>query len=176
MHNDVPKQAIEGRKLKQLEGRFVSALPFELGEGVLPKIMTIGYTLSGSLFYVSEKYAAYFGRSPEELFGKNMAWCLSSRDIGTVLRAISTLSVQSPSRMIFHGVVRQDGSEVRQCWLHMAKMGDEGEVVGYQAAGLELDPVQAGAFQAESLLRQHLQRHGPGVVGAGNSSLRCFVS
>ncbi len=174
-HKVQSKQAITGNDLKQLEGRFAAALPFELVGDAPSRIMTVGYTLSGSLFYVSENYAAYFGRTPEELLGKNVAWCMSSRDIGTVLRSISSLSVHSPSKAIPHAVIRPDGSEARHLWLHTARFADEGEVVCYQAAGLELGPKHAGLEGPESLLRRHMQTIGNTIVGSGESSTRCFA-
>lgn len=174
-HNGKTKQAVAGSDLKQLEGRFTAALPSQLVGDALSPIMTVGYNLSGSLFYVSESYAAYFGMTPEKLLGKNMAWCLCSRDIGTVLRSVSSLSVHSPSKAISYGVIRPDGSEARHLWLHMARIADEGEVVCYQAAGLELGPTHAGIEDPESLLHQHMQTFGNTIVGSGESSTRCFA-
>ncbi|MFW5733789.1 MAG: hypothetical protein ACOCWR_01900 [Oceanidesulfovibrio sp.] len=157
---------------KALQDLAVQTPPLSISRHISSEILTISYNISGALFHVSDSYARYFGCAPEELLGKNMAWCIRSGDIGTVLRLVSSLSAHSPSRIIIHGVIRPDGSEARQLWLHTATFPGEVEVVCYQAAGLELDPNQADVSAAEAALRRHLLGMENTVVDSGESTTR----
>ncbi len=111
------------------------------------------YTPDGTLTFVNEAYARYFGESPSELLG-NKFWHHVPPEHHAALKAhIASLGVANPLATIEHAVLTPEGVRWQQ-WQDRAVLGSDGETVEILGVGRDI----TARKEAELALEKERQR------------------
>jgi len=85
--------------------------------------------------HVNHGYCSYFGKSREELIGRNFLDLLSEEDREPLKEHLVSLTPENPVGTFEHRVWRQDGEIRWQQWTNRAVFDEAGKLLGYQAVG-----------------------------------------
>ncbi|MBM3255626.1 MAG: PAS domain S-box protein, partial [Candidatus Omnitrophica bacterium] len=92
----------------------------------------------GTLTFVNESYCKYFGRSREELLGKNFLPLISEEDREMVKNNLASLNKKKPIISNEERVVLPDGKVRWQLWNNQMLFDDEGHFLEIQAVGRDI--------------------------------------
>jgi PAS domain S-box-containing protein len=106
----------------------------------------------GTLTFVNEAACRYFGKSPEELLGKDFLPFIPGED-RAIIQKIFSLTPENPIVTLEHRVLAPDGEVGWQQWTNRAIFDGQGNLQEYQAVGRDITPRK----QAEALQRQALE-------------------
>ncbi|NTU59526.1 MAG: PAS domain S-box protein [Deltaproteobacteria bacterium] len=148
---------------------------------------TVRYAPGGVLTFLSPSLARFVGDASARLIGTSFYPLLHPDDREAVVRAVESLSPESPSRTLDERVVLPDGRFVWQRWTHSALFRADGSLVEYQATGRDVTQVKTaerrideserkftGAFHAAPALMT-INRYADGVFLEVNERF-CEVS
>ncbi|MDH7479230.1 MAG: diguanylate cyclase [Syntrophomonadaceae bacterium] len=92
----------------------------------------------GTLTFVNEAYCRYFGRTGEELIGKNFFELIPPEDHEKVREKINSFRVERPVVTYEHKVYSPDGDVRWQQWTDRAIFNPEGAVIELQSVGRDI--------------------------------------
>jgi PAS domain S-box-containing protein len=93
------------------------------------------FTPDGTLSFVNNAYASYFGKHPEELIGKRFVPAGINGDQDVLVRSRENLDPAKPTISFERKVVLDSGETRWQEWSSRAFFDDQGNVTEYQAVG-----------------------------------------
>jgi PAS domain S-box-containing protein len=108
----------------------------------------------GEMIYVNDAVCKYFGKTREELIGKNFMAMLPEGDRVHVISNISSLTIDSPVHTHEHQVIAPDGEIRWQRWTNRAIFDERGEVSVYQGVGEDITDQK----RAENALKESEER------------------
>ncbi len=124
------------------------------------------YLPDGTLTFVNQAYAVYFGRSPEELIGSRYQPIIFEEDRERVAQLIASISVDNPVVIIENRVVV--ANKVRWTQWHNRMLFDEqGCFIEFQSVGRDitaLKQIEETLFQEKELAQVTLQSIGDAVI------------
>ena len=94
---------------------------------------------SGEITFVNKSYAKYYETEIEEIIGKSFLDFLHEDDRKRVLKEIHTLNKEHPSNAILQRVYLPSGEVHHQRWVNHALFSENGEIIGYQAFGEDIE-------------------------------------
>lgn len=113
-------------------------------------VLVLSFLPGGTITFANRVYCDYFNKTPDELIGSTFLSQIPESDQGTVLAAIASLTVQSPSQSHENQVV-VPGGEIRwNKWTTRAFFDAAGHPLSYQAIGEDITRRKG----AESALRK----------------------
>ncbi|MFQ3611287.1 MAG: ATP-binding protein [Fimbriimonadales bacterium] len=92
----------------------------------------------GTLTFVNQAYAEWFGKTPEELIGVNFIQFLPPDEREPVLLTIRNLSPDNPTQTIQHQVVSPTGEIAWMEWTDRGFFSPSGELVELQSVGRDI--------------------------------------
>ncbi|MBN1591267.1 MAG: PAS domain S-box protein [Pirellulales bacterium] len=92
----------------------------------------------GVIEFVNDAYCKYFGKSREELIGKDFFEFIPEKDRELVRANITGLNAQHPVMVHEHRVVTADGEERYHRWTNCALYDEQGRVVLMQGVGEDI--------------------------------------
>ncbi|MFZ5993583.1 MAG: PAS domain-containing sensor histidine kinase [Thermodesulfobacteriota bacterium] len=105
----------------------------------------------GTLTFVNEAYCRYFGKSREELIGRNFLLLIPEEDREDVKNQFSSLSPKNPIAMYEHRVIVPDGNIRWQQWNDRAILDEQGRIVEFQSVGRDITE----RMEAEQRIRDY---------------------
>ncbi len=111
------------------------------------------YTPDGTLTFVNDAYARYFGEKPLELLGNKFWHHVPAEDQPALMKHIASLGPDRPLATIEHPVLTPDGVRWQQ-WRDRAVLGSDGELVEILAVGRDITDRK----EAELKLEKERQR------------------
>ncbi|MEJ6485196.1 PAS domain-containing protein [Nostoc punctiforme UO1] len=124
------------------------------------------YLPDGTLTFVNQAYAVYFGQSPEEMIGSRYQPIIFESDRERVVQLVTSISVDNPVAIIENRVVV--ASEVRWTQWHNRMLFDEqGCFIEFQSVGRDitaLKQIEETLFQEKELAQVTLQSIGDAVI------------
>ena len=88
--------------------------------------------------FVNQAYCRYYGKSRDELIGKQFLTTIYHADHEKFLKHINSLSLENPVSIIEHRVVLPDGAVRWQQWTDRAIYNKNGQLVEYQSTGRDI--------------------------------------
>ena len=124
-------------------------------------VLICSYLPSGEITFANAAYCKYFGKASEELVGSNVRSLIFEADRGIVMRDVTGLSPDSPTRSHEHRVMAPGGEVRWHRWINRVLFDEKGRATLYQAIGADITDrkLNQQALEAsESALRdaQHL--------------------
>jgi len=98
-------------------------------------VLMCSFLPSGEIVFVNAAYCEYFGKTSEELTGKNFKYLIPERDRQGVLDNIVSLTIDSPIMKHEHKVITPDGQVRWQRWTNRALFDENGRAASFQAFG-----------------------------------------
>lgn len=92
----------------------------------------------GEIMYVNKAYCSFFGKTSEELTGRNFLSMIPEEDRKTVMTSILELTEESPTQSLDHPVIAPDGKVLWQRWTNRALFNKQGKVFAYQGIGEDI--------------------------------------
>jgi len=108
----------------------------------------------GTLVYVNEPFARYFGRTAQELSGASVHEVVRQENGPALARHLASFTPEENVRGLEFSVRRPDGTEAWHQWSTRAFFDPEGTVTGYQAVGRDVTARRA----AEQAVRESEER------------------
>ena len=128
--------------------------------------LIVRYLPDGTLTFVNQAYALYFGRSPEELIGSRYQPAIFEEDRERVVELVASMSVDNPVVIIENRVVV--ANKVRWTQWHNRMLFDEqGCFIEFQSVGRDitaLKQIEETLFQEKELAQVTLQSIGDAVI------------
>ncbi|MEH2291073.1 EAL domain-containing protein [Nostoc sp.] len=128
--------------------------------------LIIRYLPDGTLTFVNQAFAVYFGRSPEELIGSCYQPIIFEADRERVAQLIASMNADNPVVIVENRVVLED--EVRWTQWHNRMLFDEqGCFIEFQSVGRDitvLKQIEETLFQEKELAQVTLQSIGDAVI------------
>jgi len=124
------KRAFEG-ELEKMRSRF-SAIVEDQTE------LICRFSLDTTLTFVNSAYCNFFGKTKEDLLGKQFLALLPVPDQALVLARIHSLSPESPIAIYRHQVFCQNGKRCWQEWVDRAIFDNVGKILEYQSVGRDI--------------------------------------
>ncbi|MFN6495463.1 MAG: EAL domain-containing protein [Nostoc sp. DedQUE01] len=124
------------------------------------------YLTDGTITFVNQAYAHYFGRSPEELIGSRYQPIIFEADRERVTQLIASMSADNPVVIIENRVVVADGVRWTQ-WHNRMLFDEQGCFIEYQSVGRDitaLKQIEETLFQEKELAQVTLQSIGDAVI------------
>ncbi|MBN1342270.1 MAG: PAS domain S-box protein [Phycisphaerae bacterium] len=124
----------------------------------------------GEITYANEAYCKYFGKTSEALVGSSFLSRVHEADRETVMRAISSLTADSPTESHEHRVIAPNGEIRWQRWTHRVLFDAQGPAVAYQSVGEDITDRMRAEAEKERLEAQvrHAQKlESLGVLAGG---------
>ncbi|MFN6469275.1 MAG: EAL domain-containing protein [Nostoc sp. SerVER01] len=124
------------------------------------------YLTDGTITFVNQAYAHYFGRSPEELIGSRYQPIIFEADRERVAQLIASMSADNPVVIIENRVVVADGVRWTQ-WHNRMLFDEQGCFIEYQSVGRDitaLKQIEETLFQEKELAQVTLQSIGDAVI------------
>ncbi|MBD2776472.1 bifunctional diguanylate cyclase/phosphodiesterase [Iningainema tapete] len=124
------------------------------------------YLPDGTLTFVNQAYALYFGYSPEELIGSRYQPIIFEADRERVAQSVASMSADNPVVIVENRVVFGD----KVCWTqwHNRMLFDnQGNFIEYQSVGRDitaLKETEETLFQEKELAQVTLQSIGDAVI------------
>ncbi len=112
------------------------------------------YLPGGILTYVNPAYCRYHGRKPDDLLGSSFFDLIPEAEREPMKAHVGSLTIDRPTHVVRHRVVRADGSVGWEEWHDRAFFGPEGNVIEYQAVGRDV----TREVMAEAALRRTEER------------------
>jgi PAS domain S-box-containing protein len=101
-------------------------------------VLLCSFLPDGEIVFVNTAYCKYFGKTSEELIGKNFKYLIPEGDRQGVLDNIVSLTVDSPIMTHEHKVITPDGRVRWQRWTNRALFDEHGRAVSFQAFGEDI--------------------------------------
>ncbi|MBN3876915.1 MULTISPECIES: PAS domain-containing protein [unclassified Nostoc] len=124
------------------------------------------YLADGTLTFVNQAFAVYFGRSAEELIGSRYEPIIFEEDRQRVAQLIGSISVDNPVVIVENRVVV--ASEVRWTqWHNRMLLDEQGCFIEFQSVGRDittLKQIEEKLFQEKELAQVTLQSIGDAVI------------
>ncbi|MBD2561264.1 MULTISPECIES: bifunctional diguanylate cyclase/phosphodiesterase [Nostoc] len=124
------------------------------------------YLPDGTLTFVNQAYAVYFGQSPEEMIGSRYQPIIFEEDRERVVQLVASISVDNPVVIIENRVVV--ANKVRWTQWHNRMLFDEqGCFIEFQSVGRDitaLKQIEETLFQEKELAQVTLQSIGDAVI------------
>ncbi|WP_445628664.1 EAL domain-containing protein [Nostoc sp. DSM 114167] len=124
------------------------------------------YLPDGTLTFVNQAYAVYFGRSPEEFIGSRYQPAIFEEDRQRVAQLVASISVDNPVVIIENRVIV--ANEVRWTqWHNRMLFDEEGCFIEFQSVGRDitaLKQIEETLFQEKELAQVTLQSIGDAVI------------
>ncbi|AVH72594.1 EAL domain-containing protein [Nostoc sp. 'Lobaria pulmonaria (5183) cyanobiont'] len=124
------------------------------------------YLPDGTLTFVNQAFALYFGRSPEELIGSCYQPIVFEADRERVAQLIASMSADNPVVIIESRVVVADGVRWSQ-WHNRMLFDEQGCFIEFQSVGRDitvLKQIEETLFQEKELAQVTLQSIGDAVI------------
>ncbi|MDZ8239574.1 MAG: PAS domain S-box protein [Nostoc sp. ChiQUE01a] len=124
------------------------------------------YLTDGTITFVNQAYALYFGRSSEELIGSRYQPIIFEADRERVTQLIASMSADNPVVIIENRVVVADGVRWTQ-WHNRMLFDEQGCFIEYQSVGRDitaLKQIEETLFQEKELAQVTLQSIGDAVI------------
>ncbi|MDZ8080211.1 MAG: EAL domain-containing protein [Nostoc sp. DcaGUA01] len=124
------------------------------------------YLTDGTITFVNQAYAHYFGRSPEELIGSRYQPIIFEADRERVAQLIASINADNPVVIIENRVVVADGVRWTQ-WHNRMLFDEQGCFIEYQSVGRDitaLKQIEETLFQEKELAQVTLQSIGDAVI------------
>lgn len=112
------------------------------------------FRIDGTLILVNDAYAAFFGKTADELAGTNFYDLIPPADVEQVRSSIANLSPEVPAETIAHRVLAPDGSIRVMQWTNRRLPQRPGEEPVYQASGRDI----TDHVEADQALHRQLER------------------
>lgn len=109
----------------------------------------------GTHSFVNGAVCRFLGRSADELVGESIYTYIHAEDEGRVRKKIASLTVDSPTTVDEHRVLRSDGTVCWQEWTNRALFDEDGVLVEYQSVGRDITTQKLA--HEELLYRQQLE-------------------
>lgn len=97
------------------------------------------FLINGEITFVNKSYAEYYNTTPSELLGKSFQSCVHVDDREMVMRDIRKLNQENPSNSILYRSYLPSGEIRHQRWINRALFAPDGELIGYQAFGQDVE-------------------------------------
>ncbi|MBD2609030.1 EAL domain-containing protein [Scytonema hofmannii FACHB-248] len=124
------------------------------------------YLADGTLTFVNQAYALYFGRSPEELIGSRYQPIIFEADRERVAQLVASISADNPVVIIENRVLVASGVRWTQ-WHNRMLFDEEGCFIEFQSVGRDitaLKQIEETLFQEKELAQVTLQSIGDAVI------------
>ncbi|NEQ69680.1 MAG: PAS domain S-box protein, partial [Symploca sp. SIO2D2] len=108
------------------------------------------FSPEGKLTFVNNNYCRYFGKSYEELIGKDLYHMMPQEERERVEQHLASLSWEHPVGTIEHCVIIPSGEFRTQQWSDRAIFDEQGKLVEFQSVGRDITAQKL----AEEVLRQ----------------------
>ncbi|MEH1912462.1 MAG: EAL domain-containing protein [Nostoc sp.] len=128
--------------------------------------MITRYLPDGTLTFVNQAFALYFGRSPEELIGSHYQPIIFEADRERVAQLIASISADNPVVIIENRVVVASGVRWTQ-WHNRMLFDEQGCFIEFQSVGRDitaLKQIEETLFQEKELAQVTLQSIGDAVI------------
>ncbi|MFH1019473.1 MAG: ATP-binding protein [Pseudomonadota bacterium] len=96
------------------------------------------YRPDGRLSLVNEAYARYYGKSKEELIGKNFIPHIPDQDLALIHERTAAITRENPLAVFEHHIITPNGEVRWQGWTHRGIFGTDGRLIEYQAVGRDI--------------------------------------
>ena len=93
---------------------------------------------NGELTFANKSYAEYYETTPEKLVGLSFLKLLHEDDRESVLHEIHRLDKNNPSSSVTQRIYLPSGEVRHQRWVNRALFATDGEIIGYQAFGEDI--------------------------------------
>ncbi len=93
---------------------------------------------NGELTFVNKSYAEYFQKAPKDLIGTSFLTFVHKDDREQVMEEISRLNQDNPSNSIVERVFLPNGDLHYQRWVNRVLISENGEIIGYQSFGEDI--------------------------------------
>lgn len=117
--------------LRQSEQRYLAVVENQLE-------LVCRFLPNFTLTFVNQAYADYFGKSREELLGRNILDFIAEEDWDMVSKQIQSLSVKNPSSMNEQRMVLKGGEIGWLQWSNHIIYNQKGKLLDYQAIGRDV--------------------------------------
>ncbi|MHC5748924.1 MAG: PAS domain S-box protein, partial [Nostoc sp.] len=124
------------------------------------------YLADGTLTFVNQAFAVYFGRSAEELIGSNYQPIIFEADRERVAQLIASTSADNPVVIIENRVVVASGVRWTQ-WHNRMLFDEQGCFIEFQSVGRDitaLKQIEERLFLEKELAQVTLQSIGDAVI------------
>ncbi|MFN6525786.1 EAL domain-containing protein [Nostoc sp. ChiSLP03a] len=124
------------------------------------------YLPDGTLTFINQAYAVYFGQSPEKLIGSRYQPIIFEADRERVAQLIASISVDNPVVIIENRVVVADVVRWTQ-WHNRMLFDEQGCFIEFQSVGRDitaLKQIEETLFQEKELAQVTLQSIGDAVI------------
>jgi len=128
---DVSERRKADEALRQSEQRYRSVVEDS-------PILLCSFLPDGQIAFVNRAYCTYFGKTTEELVGKNFKSLIPEEDRQAVLDSILSLTVDSGLMTHEHKVLAPDGQIRWQRWTNRALFDEHGRAVSFQSFGEDI--------------------------------------
>ncbi|MEH2079573.1 MAG: EAL domain-containing protein [Nostoc sp.] len=128
--------------------------------------LIIRYLPDGTLTFVNQAFAVYFGRSPEELIGSCYQPIIFEADRERVAQLVASMNTDNPVVIIENRVVLEDGVRWTQ-WHNRMLFDEQGCFIEFQSVGRDitvLKQIEETLFQEKELAQVTLQSIGDAVI------------
>ncbi|MCX5876068.1 MAG: ATP-binding protein [Deltaproteobacteria bacterium] len=114
------------------------------------------YRSDGRLSFVNGAYARYYGKTREELIGKNFIPHIPDQDITLIRERTAAITRENPLAKFEHHIITPHGEIRWQGWTHQGIYETDGKLIEYQAVGNDITD-RKQAEEALELERANLQ-------------------
>ncbi|MCX5864814.1 MAG: ATP-binding protein [Deltaproteobacteria bacterium] len=114
------------------------------------------YRPDGRLSFVNGAYARYYGKTKEELIGKNFIPHIPDQDLALIQERTASITRENPLARFEHHIITPLGEIRWQGWTHQGIYGTDGNLIEYQAVGNDITD-RKQAEEALELERANLQ-------------------
>ncbi len=92
----------------------------------------------GEILYVNEAYCNYFSKKIEDLVGHSFLDLIPKDDCKSVMKSISSLTMDAPTQTHEHRVIMPNGDINWHRWTNRGLFDDNGQLTAYQAIGEDI--------------------------------------
>ena len=96
------------------------------------------YQPDGRLSFVNNAYCRYYGKTKEELLGKNFIPHIPDQDLTLIHERTAAITKENPLAVFEHHIIMPDGEMRWQGWTHRGIFGPDGKLNEYQAVGSDI--------------------------------------
>ncbi|WP_322493739.1 sensor histidine kinase [Chloroflexus sp.] len=116
--------------------------------------MVCRFQPDGTLTFVNDLYCQTFQRTRDELIGFNFYELIPPPQRALVAEGIAKLSPTQPVMEQEHEVLHPDGSIGWQRWVNRLLLDDQGQLVEYQALGMDITARKRAELERERLITE----------------------
>ena len=169
---DITEHKKAEEKLRKSEERYRSVV-----EGT--PFLLCSFLPRGEIIFVNSTYCEYFGKTSEELIGKNLTSLIPENERKTVLDNIMLLTADNPKITHEHQVIAPDGRVRWQRWTNQGIFNEQSKAVFYQSFGEDITDhknAEQALKESEEHFRMLAERMNDGLSHVDENGILVYVN